>query len=73
MAINVGELKLLIEKVVNFEFEVFGVDGAVEILECDEFFIVCIGVGELLMTRGCAELVSGDRADGEGLLSVVGH
>ncbi len=61
-------LKLLIEKVVNFEFEVFGVDGAVEILECDGLFIIGMRMGELVVVGVGAELVAGDGTDGEVLV-----
>ena len=68
VAADVWVLKLLIEKVVNFEFEVFGVDGAVEILECDWFFIIGVGMGEFVVVGVGAELVAGDGADGEVLV-----
>jgi hypothetical protein len=68
VAINVRLLELLIEKVVNFEFEVFGVDGAVEILECDGFFIIVMRMGEFVMVGVGAELVAGDGTDGQVLV-----
>ena len=59
---------MLIEKVVNFEFEVFGVDGAVEMMECEGFLIIDMRKGEFLLVEVGAEFVGGDGTDGQVLV-----